>query len=158
MNHLSGFTDLDWAVDLVDHRSTSGYVFMLGSAPISWIAREQQAVALSLCEAEFIAITESSKESLYLCLLCKDCNIQQLKVTTMYCDKQGAIDLTKESPKKDQRTKQIDVRFKFIRSQKNVHVEYVCSKDNLADIMTNSLGKLNHNKSARIFQYTDIGG
>ena len=97
------------------------------------------------------------RESLYLRLLCKDFNIQQLTVTTIYCDNQGAIALTKESPKKHQRTKHIDVRFNFIRSQKNVHVEYVCSKDNLADIMTKSLGKLNHNKSARILQYTDIG-
>ena len=120
-------------------------------------ARKQQTVALSSCEAEFIAITESIKESLYLRLLCKDFNIQQLKVTTIYCDNQGAIALTKESPKKRQRTKHIDVRFHFIRSQKNVHVEYVCSKDNLADIMTKSLGKLNHNKSAGILQDTDIG-
>ena len=152
---LSAFSDSDWAGDLVDRRSTSGYVCTLGSAPISWKTRKQQTVALSSCEAEFIAITESIKELLYLQLLCKDFNINQPNVTIMYCDNQGAIALTKESPKKHQRTKHIDVRFNFIRSQKNIDVKYVCSKDNLADIMTKPLGKMIHNKLTRLLQHTD---
>ena len=81
---LSAFSDSDWAGDLVDRRSTSGYVCTLGSAPISWKTRKQQTVALSSCEAEFIAITESIKELLYLQLLCKDFNINQPNVTIMF--------------------------------------------------------------------------
>ncbi|XP_019465323.1 PREDICTED: uncharacterized protein LOC109363514 [Lupinus angustifolius] len=53
--HLEAYTDSDWASDPVDIHSTMGYVFFLGQAPISWSSRKQDVVALSTCEAEYIA-------------------------------------------------------------------------------------------------------
>ena len=44
----------DWAGDQsTSSRSTSGFVFNLGSGAISWSAKRQSTVALSTCEAEY---------------------------------------------------------------------------------------------------------
>ena len=50
---LVGFTVLDWADDLDDRKSTAGYVFSLGSGPITWACKKQQALALSSPEEEY---------------------------------------------------------------------------------------------------------
>jgi hypothetical protein len=47
---LVGFTDLDWASNPDDRKSTVGYVFSLGSRPITWACKKQQAIVLSLVE------------------------------------------------------------------------------------------------------------
>ena len=60
---LFGFTDSDWASCIDDRRSTSGYVFTLGSGAISWSSKKQDTVALSSSEAEYAAITSSACQS-----------------------------------------------------------------------------------------------
>lgn len=51
-----GFTDCDWSGDAEDRKSTSGYIFMIGSALVSWCSNKQNFVALSSCEAEHVAV------------------------------------------------------------------------------------------------------
>uniref|UniRef100_A0A803PAK3 CCHC-type domain-containing protein n=1 Tax=Cannabis sativa TaxID=3483 RepID=A0A803PAK3_CANSA len=55
---LVGFTDSDYAGDLDDRRSTSGYVFMMGSGAVSWTSKKQAIVTLSTTEAEFVAMLD----------------------------------------------------------------------------------------------------
>ena len=52
---LHGYTDADWAGNVVDRKSTSGCCFTIGSASISWMSRKQKSVALSTAEVEYIA-------------------------------------------------------------------------------------------------------
>ncbi|XP_019425142.1 PREDICTED: uncharacterized protein LOC109334025 [Lupinus angustifolius] len=53
LNHeMFGFSDADWCGDKADRKSTTGYLFLLGNAPISWCSKKQDVVALSSCEAE----------------------------------------------------------------------------------------------------------
>ncbi|PNX82628.1 putative LRR receptor-like protein kinase, partial [Trifolium pratense] len=52
---LKGWTYSDYAGDLDDRKSTSGYVFMLGYGPISWSSKKQAIVTLSTTEAEFVS-------------------------------------------------------------------------------------------------------
>ena len=52
---LVGFTDNDYVGDQDDRRSTSGYVFMLGTSDVSWSSKKQQIITLSTIEVEFIA-------------------------------------------------------------------------------------------------------
>jgi len=63
---LVGFTDSDWAGDLDDRKSTAGYVFTLGSGPITWACKKQAAISLSSAEAEYRGAVEASKEALWL--------------------------------------------------------------------------------------------
>ena len=60
------FTDSDYADDLDDRRSTSGFVFMLGSGVVSWSSKNQSVDALSTIEAEYIATTLCACQCVWL--------------------------------------------------------------------------------------------
>ena len=66
-----GYVDSDYAGDLDKRRSTTGYVFTLSQAPVSWRSILQSTVALSTTEAEYMAMTEAMKEAIWLqgCLM-----------------------------------------------------------------------------------------
>lgn len=61
LGNLTGYTDSDWAGDLGTRRSTSGYVFNIGSGAISWSSKRQPTISLSSCEAEYIGQTQAIK-------------------------------------------------------------------------------------------------
>ena len=63
---IRGFVDSDWARDLDQRRSTSGYVFNLFGGAVSWMSKKQSVVALSTTEVENMAITHASKEAIWL--------------------------------------------------------------------------------------------
>jgi len=63
---ILGYTDVDWAGSVVDHKSTSGCCFTLGSASISWMSRKQKSVALSTTEAGYIVASMTSCEAVWL--------------------------------------------------------------------------------------------
>ena len=52
---LEGYCDSDWAGSSVDRRSTTGFCFTLGSGAVTWRSKKQSTVALSSCEAEYVA-------------------------------------------------------------------------------------------------------
>jgi hypothetical protein len=66
---VHGFVDADWAGDLDQTRSTSGYVFSLFGGAINWMSKKQAVVALSTTEVEYMAATHASKEV----VCCRDC-------------------------------------------------------------------------------------
>jgi len=59
VDKLIGYTDSDFAGDLNDRKSTSGYVFTLAGAAVSWKSKKQSLVSLSSTEAEYIACSEA---------------------------------------------------------------------------------------------------
>ncbi|WKA02119.1 hypothetical protein VitviT2T_020342 [Vitis vinifera] len=61
---LRAFFDVDWAGDLTDRRSTTGYCFLLGSSLISWRSKKQTFVARSSTEAEYHALADTTFELL----------------------------------------------------------------------------------------------
>jgi ABC-type dipeptide/oligopeptide/nickel transport system permease subunit len=63
---LCDFVDFDMAGDVDSRNSTTGYVFTLGGAAISWVSRLQKNVALSITEAEYVAAVEACKEMTWL--------------------------------------------------------------------------------------------
>ena len=63
---LVGFIDSYWVGDLDDQKSTATYVFILGSRPITWDCKKQQALALSSAKAEYQAVVNGSQEALWL--------------------------------------------------------------------------------------------
>ena len=63
---LRGYTDADWAGDVDERKSTSGFVFLLGNSTISWSSKKQTYVALSIMESEFIAFSSTVQEGVWL--------------------------------------------------------------------------------------------
>jgi len=105
-----------------DSKSYTGYVFTLGGAAISWKSRKQRTVALSTTEAEYQALTEATKESMYLRGLVYELGIPQFSEGLVYCDNQGAINLTTAAKFHD-RIKHVRIKFncrKLISKKKKI--------------------------------------
>ena len=93
--NVVGYADSDYAGDLDERRSLSGYIFTIGGRAISWRASLQSIVALSTTEAEYIAIIEAMKEAIWLKDLLNEIS-EDFDLTTIYSDNQSAIFLTKD--------------------------------------------------------------
>jgi hypothetical protein len=65
-NTLFGFIDTDWASDINDQKSTSGFLCMLASGTVSWGSKKQGSVALSSTKAKYITTAHAAKEIIWL--------------------------------------------------------------------------------------------
>jgi hypothetical protein len=93
---LVGFTDSDWVGDPDDRKSTEGYVFSLGSGPVTWAYKKQQAISLSSAKAEYRTMVNASQEALWLRQILSEFGFQQQHPTSLWCDNQSAIKLAKD--------------------------------------------------------------
>ena len=133
---MVGFIDSYWAGDPDDRKSTVGYVFTLGSGPITWTCKKQSALALSSAEAEYRATVQASKEAMWLRQILSEFGFEQQHPTTLWCDNQSGIQLCKD-PVQHQRSKHIELHMHFIRKLINDHVLevlYFPAKDQVAYI------------------------
>lgn len=138
---LIGFTDSDYAGDQDDRRSTSGYVFMLGSTAVLWLSKKQPIVTLSTTEAEFVAATCCASQASWLKKILEELQFKQHEATTIFCDKSSAIKLSK-NPVLHGQSKHIDVRYHFLRDLTNdglIDLIYCKSEDQVADVLTKPL-------------------
>jgi hypothetical protein len=145
LSALSGYSDSDWAGDVSTSRSTSGFVFNIGSGAISWSAKRQPTVALSTCEAEYRGQTQAAKEAIWLRQLLQNLNPSSTTpyATIIYCDNQGAIALAKD-PRFHARTKHIAIQHHWVREQianETIQLEYVSTAKQVADGLTKALPK-----------------
>ena len=85
-----GFTDADYGQSKIDHKSISGYVFMLGGGPIMWTSHKQSTTSLSSCEAELTAISDATKQALYIKKLLTSLKIP-ITSLLLYSDNSSAI-------------------------------------------------------------------
>lgn len=141
---LEGFVDSDWANDH-DRKSYTGYVFKLSGGPISWQSSKQKSTALSSTEAEYIGLSEASKEAVYLKNILSE--LIDFKSSVMiYNDNQSAQKLA-SNPIFHKRSKHIDVRYHFVRecvSNNLITIRYQQTNEMVADILTKSLANFKH--------------
>ena len=167
MESLVGYTDADWARDLDTRRSTSVFLFSLGSGAISWSSKQQPTVALSSCKAQYMGQTQAIKEAVWLKSLldqlnpedsvdslprdnslttpspATDISVYALKATIIYCDNQGAVALAK-NPESHARSKHINIQWHYQREKiadGSVTLKYVPTSEQIADGLTKPLTK-----------------
>ncbi|KAJ4708896.1 Retrovirus-related Pol polyprotein from transposon TNT 1-94 [Melia azedarach] len=131
---VTGFSDSDYAGDVDSRRSMTGYVFTLGSSVVSWKATLQPTVTLSTTEAEYMALTEVAKVGIWLKRLVNDLGLHHDQAI-VYCDNLSSICLAKDQVHHE-RTKHIDVKYHFLRSEKRIKVNKVGTADNPVDTFT----------------------
>jgi hypothetical protein len=92
---LVDFTDSYWARDPDDHKSTAGYVFILGSRPVTWACKKQWDIVLYSVEVEYRALVNASQDALCLRHILSEFGFQKKHLTSLWCDNQSAIKLAK---------------------------------------------------------------
>ncbi|EEC81933.1 hypothetical protein OsI_25798 [Oryza sativa Indica Group] len=140
---LVGYSDSDLAGDVDTRKSTSGVFFFLGDNLITWQSQKQKVVALSSCEAEYIAATTAACQGVWLARLLAELKGEEADAVTLRIDNQSAIMLSK-NPVFHDRSKHIDTRYHYIREcieEGRVKVEFIGTNEQLADILTKSLGR-----------------
>ncbi|KAE8665560.1 PLAC8 family protein [Hibiscus syriacus] len=140
--------DVDYAGDHDTRRSTTGYVFKLGSETISWCSKRQPTISLSTTEAEYRAAVMAAQESTWLIQLMNNLHQPVDYAISLYCDNQSTIRLA-ENPVFHARTKHVEVHYHFVREkvlQEEIEMRQIKTDEKIADLFTKSLsvGKFEH--------------
>ncbi|XP_018373892.1 PREDICTED: LOW QUALITY PROTEIN: putative nuclease HARBI1 [Trachymyrmex cornetzi] len=134
---VQGFSDSDFASDVDTRKSTTGYVFMLSNGPVTWNSQRQLTVSLST-EAEYIAASSATKETVWIRQLLREVQEAVNKPTSIFVDNQSEIRLIR-NPEFHKRTKHVNVQYHYIREKfinGDIDALYVPSEQQLADTLT----------------------
>ena len=140
---LLAYADSDWASDPNTRKSTSGYVVKLAGAIFSWNMRAQKTVALSSTEAEYMSLSDTSHQLVWVRNLFSKLGIN-LAPIPLFGDNQGSIFIA-SNPVQEKRSKHIDLRYHYIRDvvqDGKVELFFVEGTQNPADMFTKNLGRV----------------
>jgi len=159
--NIIGYTDSDWVGNLTTRKSVRGFVFGLGhtsdneelimSGLNHWQAKSQSVVVLSTLEAEYIACSHATRESLWLKRMIKEAaRGMEVRIVDgpvpIGCDNQGAIKLITLGVVR-QKSKHIDIKYHHVHDEQMkgaVKFPYVTSESNPADLLTKPLAVPRH--------------
>lgn len=155
---LTGFSNSDLAGNLDDRKSTGGLAFYLNESLITWVSQKQCCVALSSCEAEFMAATTAACQGIWLRnVLCRITD-EGTGPVTIYIDNKSAIDLVK-NPIFHRRSKHIDIRFHFIREcveRGEIIIKHVRTEEQRADVLTKAMSKVKFEQMKALLGVKDL--
>ncbi|KAB2610477.1 DNA polymerase zeta catalytic subunit-like [Pyrus ussuriensis x Pyrus communis] len=128
---VEGFSDANWISNTTESNSTSGYVFTLGGATISWKSSKQKCIARFTMESEFIALDLAGDEAEWLKHFLEDIPVWPKPVIAIcvHCDSMAA----------QSRAKSHVYNGKKLLSNRIISIDYVKSKENIADPLTKGL-------------------
>lgn len=155
---LSGYSDSNMAGDTDDRKSTGGVAFYLNQNLITWVSQKQRCVALSSCEAEFMAANAAACQGVWLRNLLRQITDIGDAPVVIYIDNKSAIDLTK-NPVFHGRSKHIDVRYHFIRDcieRGEVDVKHVCTTKQRADVLTKAMARTKFEEMRMLLGVKDL--
>jgi len=138
---LVAYTDSDWASNKINRRSHAGFFAMLADGIICWKSRAQKTVAHSSTEAEYMALSDCSKQCLWLINLLSEIGYSDVTPVPINVDNQGSI-FNGQNPITEGRTKHIDIRYHAVRDyieEEKVELFYIAGTDNPADMFTKNL-------------------
>lgn len=136
------FSDADWAESKSDRKSHSGLFFEMNGGAIAWNCRKQEIVSLSSAEAEYVALSETCKETIWISRVADHFDVKFPKPVTIFTDSQSAIAMV-NNHRFSHRTKHIDTKYHFVKDMVEkgiVILKYHPSTTNIADMMTKPLG------------------
>jgi len=140
---LMACTDSDWASDHSGQKSQSGYFLKLAGGAISWTLRAQKTIALSSTEAEYMALSDCSRQVVWMHTLLGELGYH-LRPIPICGDNQGSIFIA-SNPVTEKRSKHIDIRYHYIREvieRKLAEVFFINGNKNPADLLTKNLGSV----------------
>lgn len=154
---IIGSSDADWAGNLDDRSSTSGFTFLYGGGALSWKSKKQQAPARSSAESEIMALDLAVREARWLRKLAIGLGMST-KPIKIHEDNSAAIAISAKH-RRTQRTKHIDVQYFAVCDdveQKRVEISPVASEDNVADIFTKGLDRVKFEKFRKMLGVVEL--
>ena len=139
---LAGLSDADWVGDKARRASISGFMWSYGGGPISWLAKKQNCIALSSTEAEYIALTRTVQEGIWLRNSLQQIGVPCPSSLVISTDNNRALSLASNDSSHG-KAKHIDIRYHFIHSHienGNIDILHTPGIINTADLFTKSLG------------------
>ena len=92
---LAEFSDVEWAGNADDRKSTSGGYFHLGNNLVSWHNKKQNSISLSTAEAKYIVVGSCCTQLLWTKHMLANYGIV-LDSFSMFCDNTSAINISKK--------------------------------------------------------------
>ena len=154
---LIGFSDADYAGSKTDRKNTSGTCQFLGHMLVSWSSKKQNYVALSITEAEYIAVGSCCAQILWIKQQLSDFGAI-LHNISIFCDSTSAINITKNLVQHS-RTKHIKIRHHFIRDHAlncDICIEHIDTLNQPANIFTKPLNEDQFYKIRRELGMIDV--
>jgi hypothetical protein len=132
-------------------KSRSGYVILFADCPIIWSSKLQTQIALSTSEAEYIALSQSLRETIPLMQLLEEFKEKGFPVVStkprVHCkafeDNSGALELAR-LPKLRPRTKHINVVYHHFRDFVHKGLIEICpikTSEQIGDLLTKTLSQ-----------------
>ncbi|CAL8088305.1 unnamed protein product [Prunus armeniaca] len=126
LSYLKSAPGRDYAGNITDRRSTSGYFTFVGGNLVTWRSQKQNIVSRSSAESEFRGIAQGPNAA-----------------TKLHCDNQSAFEIA-NNPVQHDRTKHVEVDRHFIKEKlehKLISIPFVPSSEQLADMLTHTVSK-----------------
>ena len=118
---LTGYSDVNWARNADDRKSTLGGCFYVGNNLVSWMSKKHNFISLSTAEVEYIAIGSCCTQLLWMQKLLLGYGICQEHLT-IYCDNTSAAINISKNVVQHSRTKHIVIQHhSFGNLSKMVH-------------------------------------
>ncbi|GJX16557.1 retrovirus-related pol polyprotein from transposon TNT 1-94, partial [Tanacetum coccineum] len=139
---LIAYSDADHAGCHDDCKSTSGGLQFLGEKLVSWSSKNQDCIALSTAEAEYVSLSACCAQVIWMWTQLLDYGYKFNKIP-MYCDSRSAFFISC-NPVQHSHTKHIDIRYHFIKEhveRGTVELYFVGTKYQLVDLFTKALPK-----------------
>lgn len=113
---LNTYSDSDYARCPTTRQLFTGYCFLIMGGCVSWCSRKQVTVLTLSTEADNHPAYEAAQEAVWLQILLGKLGYPQDNATTLFCDNQGALKLSK-NPLYQSRSKHFDVTYHWIREK-----------------------------------------
>ena len=140
---LKCYVDSDWATDIIDRKSVTGFLMKIYGNPVTWVTRKQNIVTLSSTEAELVALSSAVQEIAWFRRLLEDFG-EKPGTTTVFEDNESCIVIAK-TPENNHRIKHLDIKYHFVADKikdKIIRIEGINTKYQQADILTKPLPKI----------------
>ena len=152
---LRAFTDADFCADRIDGKSVTGYVLLLGDAPIIWSSKLQGAVTTSTVEAEYLALRSTVKDIMWLRNLLVDLGCPQQEPTPAVEDNSACIEWANYLVV-SKKNRHFHVSHHLAKEQVSlwaIRMFFIRTHDQVADILTKALNAENFERHQRVLHH-----